>query len=93
MKLIQLLLLLLIFPVAGVAQTFPEKPNPPRLVNDFTNTLSQEESNSLETKLEVYNDSTSTQIAVVMLSSLDGFAIDSFQLRRANPPKIQQVKS
>lgn len=78
-------LLLLLFPFAGMAQEFPERPNPPKLVNDFTGTLSAGEVSALESKLVAYNDSTSTQIAVVILSSLDGYPVDdySFQLAEA----------
>jgi uncharacterized protein len=60
------------------AQELPPRPNPPRLVNDFTNTLSAAETQSLERKLVDYDDSTSTQIAVVMLSSLDGYPIEDY---------------
>lgn len=63
------------------AQEFPKRPDPPRLVNDFTSSLSPEESASLESKLVAYNDSTSTQIAVVILSSLDGYPIDDYAFK------------
>lgn len=61
---------------------FPERPNPPKLVNDFTNTLSSAEQTALERKLVAYNDSTSTQIAVVLLGSVGQYDISdySFQL-------------
>ncbi|MFN4084179.1 MAG: TPM domain-containing protein [Bacteroidia bacterium] len=54
------------------AKQIPPKPNPPRLVNDFTNTLSATENNQLEQKLTAYYDSTSTQIAIVIEPSLEG---------------------
>jgi uncharacterized protein len=60
------------------AQDFPPKPDPPRLVNDFTGTLSKSESAALEQKLVAYDDSTSTQIAVVMISTLDGYPIEDY---------------
>lgn len=50
----------------------PQKPTPPRLVNDFTNTLSATQQTTLEKKLVNYNDSTSTQILVVLVSNLNG---------------------
>jgi uncharacterized protein len=82
MKFIRVFFLFTVFPLLGMAQEFPEKPNPPRLVNDFTQTLSPQEAAMLEQKLVAYNDSTSTQIAIVMISSLGGYPIDdySFQL-------------
>jgi uncharacterized protein len=49
----------------------PPKPNPPRLVNDFANVLSSGEVQQLESKLVAYNDSTSTQITIVILPSVD----------------------
>lgn len=58
-------LLWLIHPV--VAQEFPDKPNPPRLVNDYANVLSASESNALEQKLRRLNDTTSVQIAIVII--------------------------
>lgn len=64
------------------AQDFPPVPNPPRLVNDFTGTLSAEEAAQLEQKLVAYNDSTSTQIAIVIMRSVGQYDIAdySFQL-------------
>jgi uncharacterized protein len=55
------------------AQDIPERPVPPRLVNDFAGILDKEQSNSLEQKLVSFNDSTSTQIAVVIVPSLMGY--------------------
>ena len=54
------------------AQKFPEKPNPPRLVNDYVNALSAAERNQLERKLVAFDDSTSTQIAIVITDDLQG---------------------
>src|SRR5580704_9106897 len=54
------------------AQNYPERPNPPRLVNDLASLLSSEQNEALERKLDAYNDSTSTQIAVVIVNSLNG---------------------
>jgi len=52
------------------SQDFPERPVPPRLVNDFTGLLKAEEVSMLEQKLVAFNDSTSTQIAIVIVPSL-----------------------
>lgn len=52
--------------------TIPDKPNPPRLVNDFADILSVGQERSLESKLVAYNDSTSTQITLVTVKSLGG---------------------
>lgn len=56
----------------------PEKPNPPRLVNDFSKILSDNELQSLETKLRNYNDSTSTQIVVVIVNDIGNTDVADF---------------
>ncbi|PJJ48589.1 TPM domain-containing protein [Hymenobacter chitinivorans] len=56
--------------VAGWAQQVPPRPNPPRLVNDLAGMLQPDEEAALERKLVAYNDSTSSQIAVVTVPSL-----------------------
>jgi uncharacterized protein len=55
------------------SQNIPDKPVPQRLVNDFARLLSSEEVNILERKLVAFNDSTSTQISIVIVPSLDGY--------------------
>jgi len=62
-----------LIPVLAIAQDIPDKPNPPRLVNDYTNTLTPEEVNNLEFKLKTYADSTSTQIVIVLVDNLNGY--------------------
>ncbi|HLU90321.1 MAG TPA: TPM domain-containing protein, partial [Cyclobacteriaceae bacterium] len=57
---------------------FPPKPNPPRLVNDFSNTLTSAEESALERKLVAYNDSTSTQISIVLLQSIGPYDISDY---------------
>jgi uncharacterized protein len=54
----------------NVDKDIPEKPNPPRLVNDYAGLLNSGEANQLELKLRAFNDSTSTQIVVVIVKSL-----------------------
>lgn len=60
------------------AQNFPAQPSPPRLVNDFAGILSPAEENALEEKLVAYDDSTSTQIAIVTIESLEGAEVGSY---------------
>lgn len=60
----------LVFHVALTAKDIPTKST--SLVNDYAGVLSAEQRNQLEQKLVAYNDSTSTQIAVVIEQSLDG---------------------
>lgn len=74
MQLIQrstLFLLLLTLPFSGLlAVDIPPRPVPPRLVNDLSNTLSSAQISRLEQKLIRYNDTTSNQIVVVLISDL-----------------------
>jgi len=53
--------------------SIPARPDPPHLVNDFANILSPDQVQSLESKLVAFNDSTSVQIAVVIVPTLDGY--------------------
>ena len=69
-KLQILLCLLLTFFVNANAKEIP--PVTKTFVNDYANALSGEQRAALEQKLVAYFDSTSTQIAVVIESSLDG---------------------
>jgi len=68
-------LLLVVF--AAFAQKLPPKPAH-QLVLDTTGTLSASEAQMLESKLDAYNDSTSTQIAVVILHNVQGDDINDF---------------
>ena len=71
------LLLVLIFFLLCIiklpAQDIPDRPVQPRIVNDFAGILSSNEVNQLESKLVQFNDSTSTQITVVIVKSLNGY--------------------
>lgn len=60
------------------SQDIPGRPDPPRLVNDFTSTLSKNQINQLEQKVVNYNDSTSTQICVVLVNSLQGYSANEY---------------
>ncbi len=74
-----IVLFLLLFVVSFChAQQIPNRPSPPRLVNDFTNTLTNSQTNNLEYKLRNYNDTTSTQIAVVFVNDLQGTTAADF---------------
>ena len=60
------------------SQNIPARPDPPRLVNDFAHVMSEGEVQALESKLDRYNDSTSTQIAIVTIESLEGAEVGSY---------------
>jgi uncharacterized protein len=61
-------------------QNIPEKPSPMRLVNDFSQILSVNEQAALEQTLIRYNDSITTQLAIVTLPSLGKMEIAPFGL-------------
>ncbi|NIJ51296.1 TPM domain-containing protein [Dyadobacter arcticus] len=63
------------------AQDIPAKPNPPRLVNDFANQLSEGEKASLEQKLVSYNDSTSSQIVIVIVPTTGDYPMADYALK------------
>ena len=79
----KLVVILALFLLQGfaVAQDFPPAPNPPRLVNDLTGTLSAEEVAQLEQKLLAYSDSTSTQVAIVLLGSVGPYDIADYTIQ------------
>lgn len=64
------------------ADQFPEKPT--TIVSDYTGTLSAEELNSLERKLVAFDDSTSMQIAVVLMKSTGEFDIADYATQLFN---------
>ena len=72
-----LLIMLLSFGTTLKAQ-LPSPPYPPRLVNDYTGSLSSSQINTLEHKLVAYNDSTSTQILVLLVNDLQGYSIEKY---------------
>jgi uncharacterized protein len=59
----------------------PDKPSPPRLVNDFVGLLSRQEAELLERKLVMFSDSTSNQITIVIVSDLAGYDREEYAQR------------
>ena len=68
-------------PFLAIAQNIPPRPNPPRLVNDFADVLSADQEARLEQKLVAYDDSTSNQIAIVTIRTLEGYPIEEYSLK------------
>ena len=60
------------------AQDLLPKPNPTRLVNDAADVLSHEQEAILEERLVALDDSTSNQIAIVTIKSLNGYDIADY---------------
>ena len=75
----------LIFLLHGIlslhAQELPEAPN--QLVSDYAGVLSSTDKQRLEQKLLAYEDSTSTQIAVVLVNTTDGYEVGDYAVRLA----------
>lgn len=82
-KRIGILLCMLLITGLLFAQNFPAKPNPPRLVNDYTQLLTPDQRSHLEEILVAYDDSTSIQIAVVIVPSLNGSNVDDYAIELA----------
>lgn len=82
--------ILALFSLQSLAQQLPDKPNPPRLVNDFAKVFSSGDAQMLEQKLLAYNDSTSTQIVIVTVTSLDGYPVDDYSFQLGNKWGIGQ---
>lgn len=68
----------------------PEPPVPPRLVNDYAGLMSSTNVQNLEDKLVRYNDSTSSQIVIVTLKTLDGYPIEDYAIQLARKWEIGQ---
>ena len=81
MKKFLYIILTVLFAAQAYAQGIPDPPNPPRLVNDFANVLTPEQVDSLESRLAAFARSTSTQIVIVTVPSLDGYDIADYSFR------------
>lgn len=73
-----ILFMLLAVSMLAWAQEIPAPPDPPRLVVDHSNILTAHEQALLESKLVAFDDTTSTQITVVLVSSLNGLTKEEF---------------
>ena len=63
------------------AQDIPARPNPPRLVNDLAQVLTAEQVLQMENQLVSFARQTSTQIVVVTVPTLDGYAASDYAFR------------
>jgi uncharacterized protein len=64
----------------GIGQDIPPRPSPPKLVNDFAGVLTPYQVSHLEEILVGYDDSTSVQVAVVIVNSLGGADVADYAL-------------
>jgi uncharacterized protein len=66
---------------SGQGQDIPDPMQPPRMVNDFSGLLEEENRAQLERKLQDFYYETSTQIYVVILDDIAGYDIADFAQR------------
>lgn len=71
-RIIKVIIVAILFVSTANAQ-IPDRPNPPKLVNDFANVLTQSEAFDLENSLVQFARETSTQIVVVTVADLEGY--------------------
>lgn len=74
-------LLLSVFASAQIEDIMPKRQNPPKLVSDDTKTLTAYQLADLEQKLVAYDDSTSNQIAVVIIPTTGDYSVDEVALK------------
>ncbi|MET0527584.1 MAG: TPM domain-containing protein [Microvirga sp.] len=85
-----LALLVLVAPLAALAQTFPALSG--RVV-DAANILKPEERAALEAKLKAYEDKTSDQVVVATVTSLDGTSVEDYANRLFRHWQLGQKKN
>jgi uncharacterized protein len=88
---IMLVLLLSVFTAFGDYK-LPEQQSPPQLVNDFAHVLSGDQQRQLEEKLREFDRSTSTQISIVTINTLDGYDVADYGLALFNKWGVGQAK-
>jgi len=65
----------------GGDKMFPDKPSPPRLVNDMAHMLTEGEQSQLERKLEDYARETSNEITIVTIDSLGDYDVSDYAIK------------
>lgn len=83
-----LLAAILIISLAGTSFAQPKVPKLTEWITDLTGTLSNQQKTILAKKLITYNDTTSNQIAVLVIPSLDGTPIEDYALEVGRQNKI-----
>lgn len=87
----------LLFFVFAYATTFgqsiPDRPNPPKLVNDKLDLLTPDQQQALEQKLVNFNKTTSTQIAIVTTDDIAGMDAGDYAVELGNKWGVGGVKN
>jgi len=90
-KPVMLVIMMIALSVSLLAQV-PERPSPPRLVNDLAGVLSLDQVNQLESALVGFANKTSNQIVVVTLSDLGGMDRSQMAVSIGEQWKVGQEK-
>ncbi|MGE5497464.1 MAG: TPM domain-containing protein [Syntrophothermus sp.] len=86
-------LILLVFLTACLFAQSAEIPNLTEWANDYTNTLSAEEKQQISNDLRSFSDTTSNQIVLLMISSLDGYPLEEYAYQTAMKNKVGAQKN
>jgi uncharacterized protein len=83
-----------VFTLSAQDEGIPDRPNPPRLVNDLSGSsfLSSDEQARLEQKLENFANQTSNQIAVVIVNDFGGLEPWDYAARLGHKWGVGQAK-
>jgi len=93
MKNFRWVVLVLVIVVCSVYTAADTKiPKLEQRISDFTNTLSFQEWQQVDRLLKSFEDSTSTQVVVLMVSSLEGESIEEYANKTFTQNKIGQAK-
>ena len=77
-------------PFLSIAQNLPEVSR--TIVTDYTGTLSPSEKQALENKLVAFADTASTQIAVVLVNTTEGYDVADYTVRLAQKWGVGEKK-
>jgi uncharacterized protein len=82
------LFFLLVFGLISIVHPQKDVPELKYWANDQTGTLSSEQLNSLNLRLKTFEDTTGTQLVMLMINSLDGYPIENYAIAVAEKNKI-----
>ncbi len=85
------LFLSILFVFTCIAQ--PKVPQLKYYANDYTNTLNQSQLNTLDYRLKTFDDSTSNQVVVLIIPTLDNYPLDEYSIAVATKNKIGSKKN
>jgi uncharacterized protein len=94
-KMRRIVVFIFVFLSLSVFSQIPERPDPPKLYNNFSkelpNFLDPAEAAQLEEKLEVFSNQTSNQICVVVVDDLNGYDASDFATKLGNAWAVGQA--